>query len=1714
MRKRVLSLLLIFTMIFTNMPLSFAHNGHGKTTLNILYLSGCNGLCGNSSDAILSKDIDAKFVDDQDVKIYHREIRHFTLDDLERGGYSAIYISASTFWDIQWGYVDRALLNKLKAFEYPTVVENKLATIFNLADSVVDLNLTGRYYSTASDYVKVIKLPDHREFSVNVISNYNFNKANYTSQYEQMYNDRAYRHGYNYYIQYQAVDHLHSDAIISATTGSLPFGNSYPLIYGYEPGQASLNNVYRVAGTYGTSLYSKDLSNNSIRLIANAVWWVLRGGQSEPVSFDVEVYDEVRNEVVSTTHENEMANAAYTFSYEEMQNYRFVAWEKVTKEGTVTSLSDDITYSEIPTEGATYRARVERINTVVVETYDTLNRKTIDSNTVKVREGSSLLLNYEERQGFDFKRWTLYDVTSDTSQSLSDQMSLSIVPLGNVVYRAEVEGNFVLPEKISILEVQPTASYRLNEITLSSALDRNVKVTQMPMSVFIANRQQLNGLFDVIYIGEKQDEYIAAQDDRLKVTDLMNVDTHDIQSFNNSRNLGEFYAPIDITHLRANELQSFINTDQLVLMENSIFSNQSNSLVKDIFKTVNENNFKKYSTVSNNVIIDLLSHYDGNDFIIKPVVEVMQHPLDFVSDNGESQYLTTSEDHYMSFNFKVGNYISNHEYEASLYLDFDGNNLFDASEGEKVVSKTLYSENFKDVILRYNLPKTYVGFVPWKLEIVDKNTGIKTYQLGYTAFKGTSDDAVGMRHINVLQITPDNGGSYNLTYLPESLTHITGLYELNISKMTTSQFNANPSTLNGAYDMVVLGFADSLSTHMVFNDAAIQTLQSFIDSGQSILTTHDQFWFKLQDMNNNLMNVTKAFRDQFGQNIYAKDYLNGNAEASNESMLPYVKIWNTVYNSVGYTNRTIDRRYEGLPTTNHATEINEGQITLFPYILDHELTVSKTHFQYYQLDLEREDLMVWHNLTGGKYSGNDSRNDYYVYSIGNITYSGTGHASPQNYDDENELFVNTMIKASKTANHAPTMLVEDAMDGMVTYKSQSVLPLSVTISDIDLKDVTSNISIYVDTDQDGIGDLLVLSMDNVDNETRLNLEIDKSSFNAYDLFDLIIIAEDADGAKGTQTIKNIENRDTTALTISSTSSWDNKAPLIGDSSSLQIGIEKTGSGTADFTDMLVKVSVDKSKFDAVSSSTEIVGWSVQTTEDGKYIFIKSVTNYEDDIEFTPNFDKGEGTLEAYISLSYKNYGTQNELTYGPKVIAVSQGQFIVSATDRFNRSLDGIQLDVDTPNDDKSITTIANENAILDLAEGSGEYTVTYYLDGYKDASFVITYPDGRTETVERVLGENFVSVTLSLSGENNPIDIALKLYQDIITSVQINAGVGLVVSKEVEGNTTAFENVGDITKTIDVNFNLDKPTTKLTFAFDDSGFSDEIVAGSGTYGLFNGTESFENQMLDNILFDANGESIGEIPISYNAITKKVTIDMGEQNVLDTGIYILRLSLYFDKGLRVFTNNQPHSITLTQMISDVYDDANNDGIYTANERFNNIVKETDASIIIGYLVFTDNTEIDDQHNGIVGFSTEQTNVLEGAGYGDVELYIKPSVDMAFENVNIRLALRYIENGSIMDLTNDESFYMVSIEPVEGLPNGDVELNAIEGTADSKEILIKTLPKADNANQIYTIKTKIFVENSKYDFKDYQLIFSLIYGVNVEEAKISQSVNVIKRLKLQ
>lgn len=142
--------------------------------------------------------------------------------------------------------------------------------------------------------------------------------------------------------------------------------------------------------------------------------------------------------------------------------------------------------------------------------------------------------------------------------------------------------------------------------------------------------------------------------------------------------------------------------------------------------------------------------------------------------------------------------------------------------------------------------------------------------------------------------------------------------------------------------------------------------------------------------------------------------------------------------------------------TDIVTKENEGQITKYPYNIEGDVTdteegfapnydsfgggrefikVSDTHLQYYQMNMMADDLIVWYCLGHASsksdndlysFVPNDVANQYYIFTRGNITYSGCGHSAVDNnarWKDptakEAMLFINTMIAAYRAGYSDP-----------------------------------------------------------------------------------------------------------------------------------------------------------------------------------------------------------------------------------------------------------------------------------------------------------------------------------------------------------------------------------------------------------------------------------------------------------------------------------------------------------------------------------------------------------------------------------------------------------------------------------------------------------------------------------------------------------------------
>ncbi|MEG2815770.1 MAG: hypothetical protein RR885_06055, partial [Oscillospiraceae bacterium] len=136
---------------------------------------------------------------------------------------------------------------------------------------------------------------------------------------------------------------------------------------------------------------------------------------------------------------------------------------------------------------------------------------------------------------------------------------------------------------------------------------------------------------------------------------------------------------------------------------------------------------------------------------------------------------------------------------------------------------------------------------------------------------------------------------------------------------------------------------------------------------------------------------------------------------------------------------------DNLEIQSFISQVNEGQITTYPFDVNTELfkpnaaanatnfmDIAPTHCQYQQLNMNSDDVVVWYCLSGSKFDNlpNDVVNSYYIYSKGNVTYSGAGHttdpAEVNKNVEEAKLFVNTMIAAYRVADIKPEISFTDA----------------------------------------------------------------------------------------------------------------------------------------------------------------------------------------------------------------------------------------------------------------------------------------------------------------------------------------------------------------------------------------------------------------------------------------------------------------------------------------------------------------------------------------------------------------------------------------------------------------------------------------------------------------------------------------------------------------
>lgn len=926
---------------------------------------------------------------------------------------------------------------------------------------------------------------------------------------------------------------------------------------------------------------------------------------------------------------------------------------------------------------------------------------------------------------------------------------------------------------VTILEIEPGNRFQLtekksgNKPSATSGIEqfnntvnsKTIIVNHMTMSEFIGKVEQINGKYDVIVIGS----YTGLSGENFAYSAPFNAIPDNMPSYipfgkeltNGMRNdtvlskdgkrYVEYYSENDITTKKANEIKEVLTSGQLVYMASDIFNVAGSKLVSN-FNSLSYANLIKTAN-SNITVDDITKRYLGNlgnKPKQRPVLTINSKPVDNVGNLNLRN---------MNFNFNLSTE-NNNPVKVNLYMDLNGDGLFKDKELVKSLDVTP-SAQFINSNIGYNLQDEFVGILTWKLEAVTQDN-VKVYETGSLKYNAPANKKVNVR---VLQITPNSGTNLDLTKdtgIKNLISNVND-YSITITSMTADAFNTsagNTTKLNGNYDMVILGFADSYGSSDL-TDNSINELKSFIATGQSVMFTHDTFTYRIYtniDTNDqSAKRMTQAFRDIAGQSRY-KDPFNASEldvyKQYNAATGTYVdrKITHDSSSDInkttfGYSDGIL-KMYESNPkpssfsgTSNSVYKINDGLVNQYPFGLG-DIQVADTHYQWYQLNLEDPDVVPWYTLkpNGNGYNQYDPRNYFYIYSKGNITYSGAGHGDGYT-NDEKSLFVNTMVEASRGANHAPTLTVKNLNDGDSFSKNQDSIKFTILPLDVDNDKLTTTVKV-----KDSTGAIIgqPIQFINKSQGTQLEVSLDSSTYNFKQLSSFSVEIETVDplNAKVNRTI-NVRLVNDPTISLSYTS--DKSGYLKGDTATVTL---KATSNAGD-----ANSEIDNIVFRPNAVQTD--NYSLSTNDSSNVISFNNVTfspkpNISDQSNNMSVTLKTEGSysVDGTLSYDYKlQDGTFKTVTTNYSIpLVVKTGKINVSVVGDNNQVIN-ISTDINVTSPNNVISSSVNLNGSIRTFDNliSGSYT------------FTITPPEGYG-----VVGQTTRSYEL---GYGNPVeDAAFKI--------------------------------------------------------------------------------------------------------------------------------------------------------------------------------------------------------------------------------------------------------------------------------------------------------------------------------------------------------------------
>lgn len=810
-----------------------------------------------------------------------------------------------------------------------------------------------------------------------------------------------------------------------------------------------------------------------------------------------------------------------------------------------------------------------------------------------------------------------------------------------------IEPNEPTDKEVRILEIEPADSFKLNTGSSNKTgiynkliKDYNVIVEHMTMPEFIGKTNKLNGKYDVVVIGRYVDNKCVENDYQFR----------DYKGLEN-----------DITDLKAKEITEFIDSGQLVYLDSYLDHNSNKDPNKDTTAVKLKRHYNELAGDSNqftdNLIKDMTVNDEGtshyNEITLDKVIDKyinritenpklkrfnLSVPVKPISDEQDDE-LGDIKNRTMKFDIKI-NEALDEDSTIKLYLDVNGDGLFKEEE----VVKSIKNPKFIDgsYSFEYNFYNDYpefIGYLDWRIEVVKPSVygysnSIISYYNGNVLFRRVKKEK---RVINVLQVSPysrnelgDNQSkNLNLKQNTEFQNLLKELkdYDIKVDVISYQDFYqgdfkgpGRDSLKESKYDIVIAGFSDCYSDKI--NQYALDQIKDYIKVGQGLMLTHDTLWYTLEQMQYSDKKIMKQFRDYVGQSRYKDQWVNKDEiDINGKNRIPHDqdKPIGDSKEAIGST-LWARRKAEDVNNSN-STEVyrvNKSLITNYPFELGENIRVRRTHGQYLQLNFEDENVIPWFTLTdnnknnndentpyGGSNSGHiankyDPRNNFYTYSKGNITFSGTGENTRENCPyptSELKLFVNTIVKAERGANHKPTIT---ALENVNEIPSNKNLEFKAVVKDVDGDKVKIN-SIKVKLEKDNDDKYEDLSKHN-DLPSKLksqgssfDLKIPSSYFDNKINKDITILIE-AEDEKGAKRIKEYTVVPTLeALLVAED---QNVQALTGDDIELKIPLERKNDDYASSKIQDVKLGEVKYSDQNISLNNMKIEYS-----DGKYYLI-------------------------------------------------------------------------------------------------------------------------------------------------------------------------------------------------------------------------------------------------------------------------------------------------------------------------------------------------------------------------------------------------------------------------------------------------------------------------------------------------------------------------------